>query len=319
MGGSSGGDDGGEETGRSRSTGRDAEETQREVESMTDYIKCGNNLELMKELPNECIDLTITSPPYDNLRNYEGITWDFEGVARELYRITKVGGCVVWVVGDATINGSETGTSFRQALYFMEVGFYLHDTMIYQKDSNPFPDINRYYQRFEYMFVFSKGKPKTANLIADVPNKWHGQKIITKERQKDGSQRVGSSYRNGRSVNEFGIRGNVWSYSVGKNKTTTDDYAFAHPAMFPEQLAKDMIVTWSNEGDTVFDPFLGSGTTAKMAILTNRHYIGFEISERYCNIARRRINDANCAMGRPDTEQVESETAQINLFNFLET
>ena len=225
---------------------------------------------------------------------------------------------MVWIVGDATINGSETGKSFKQALFFKEVGFYLHDTMIYQKDSNPFPDTNRYYQRFEYMFVLSKGKPKTANLIADVPNKNYGQKMTSTERQADGRLVLCSAKKNrtGRTVKEYGVRGNVWIYSNGKNKSTMDNYAFAHPAMFPEQLAKDMIITWSNEGDTVFDPFLGSGTTAKMAILTNRHYIGFEISEKYCDIARRRINDANCIMGKKDSEEVKN--GQVNLFNFME-
>ena len=130
-------------------------------------IYCADNVIFMKEnIPSNFIDLTVTSPPYDNLRAYNGYSWDFESVAQELYRITKDGGVVVWVVGDATIKGSETGTSFKQALYFKEIGFKLHDTMIYQSDKPPLTH-NRYEQKFEYMFVFSKGRPKTFNPIME--------------------------------------------------------------------------------------------------------------------------------------------------------
>lgn len=261
------------------------------------YITNGDCRILMKTLPDNCIDLTITSPPYDNLRNYNGeLNWNFEvfkEVAKELFRITKPGGVVVWIVGDATINGSETGTSFKQALFFMECGFNLHDTMIYQKDACPFPETNRYYPSFEYMFVFSKGKPKTVNLIADKPNKRYGEKVTGNERNPDGTLKPRASVKNktNRVVKEFGVRTNVWQYSPGYNKSTKDKYAYKHPAIFPEQLVKDHILTWSNPGDVVFDPFLGSGTTAKMAVLTDRHYIGFEISKEYFDIACQRLDD----------------------------
>jgi len=247
----------------------------------------------MKELSSNSIDLTVTSPPYDNLRAYNGFTWDFEGVARELYRVTKQGGVVVWVVGDATIKGSETGTSFKQALYFKEIGFNLHDTMIYQKDACPFPETNRYYPAFEYMFVFSKGKPKTANLIMDKPNKRFGEKITGTGRNPDGTLKQHTAVKNktNRVVKEFGVRTNVWLYSVGKWKVTKDDYAYKHPAIFPEQLVQDHILTWSNPGDVVLDPFLGSGTTAKIAVLNDRHYIGFELSSEYFDIACRRLDE----------------------------
>ena len=253
-------------------------------------------LEGMKLLPDECIDLTVTSPPYDNLRDYNNeVTWNFEKfqeIAKELFRITKPGGVVVWVVGDATINGSETGTSFRQALYFKEIGFNLHDTMIYQKDSCPFPETNRYYPAFEYMFVLSKGKPKTVNLIADKPNKRYGEKITGTGRNSDGTLKPHTAVKNktNRTVKKFGVRTNVWLYRVGKWKITKDKYAYKHPAMFPEQLAEDHIISWSNPGDIVLDPFLGSGTTAKMALLKNRNFIGFEISKEYCEIAEQRIS-----------------------------
>jgi len=245
-------------------------------------------------MPDKCIDLTVTSPPYDDMRNYKGFSFNFEEVAKELYRITKDGGVVVWIVGDATIKGSETGTSFRQALYFKEIGFNLHDTMIYQKDACPFPEINRYYPMCEYMFVFSKGKPKTVNLIADKPNKRYGKKVASStQRQPDGKTVKMSANKTDptRIVKKYGVRGNVWQYSPGYNKSTKDKYAYKHPAMFPEQLAEDHIISWSNPGDIVFDPFVGSGTTAKMAYLNGRNYCGIDISEEYCKIARQRVED----------------------------
>jgi DNA modification methylase len=247
-------------------------------------------VEGMKMLPDECIDLTVTSPPYDNLRTYKGFTWDFEGVARELYRVTKQGGVVVWVVGDATIKGSETGTSFKQALYFKEIGFNLHDTMIYQKN-NPMPfQHNRYQPCFEYMFILSKGKPNVFNPIMENTVNPSGKLTIT-QREKDGSKNHGSGYGDKRNSKRY--RHNVWKYNVGKNQTTKDSVAFEHPAIFPEQLAQDHIISWSNEGDVVLDPFMGSGTTAKMAKLNNRNYIGFELSEEYCKIANERISKFN--------------------------
>ena len=230
-------------------------------------------LEGMKLLDDKSIDLTVTSPPYDNLRTYNGFTFDFEGIAKELYRVTKKGGVVVWVVGDATINGSETGTSFRQALYFKEIGFNLHDTMIYQKNSSTFPssaNANRYTSIFEYMFILAKGTPK-ANLIKDKRNKWFGY--------KDFSEKLKNP------VPEFSPRNNIWQYNTSFNDKT------GHPAVFPEQLANDHIISWSNEGDTILDPFMGSGTTGKMAYLNNRNCIGFEISKEYCDIANKRIED----------------------------
>ena len=251
-----------------------------------DYIECGDCLELMRELPDCCIDLTITSPPYDNLRDYKGYSFNFEEVAKEIYRITKPGAIVVWIVNDATKNGSETGTSFKQALYFKEVGFNLHDTMIWKKDSFSFPEAKRYPQNFEYMFVFSKGKPKTFNPIKDRKNKCAGMKIHGTYRQKDGNTIPrGERWTDEGGIKEFGTRFNVWEMPSEKaNKT-------GHPAVFPLQLAKDHIFSWSNEGDIILDPFLGSGTTAIAAVETNRHYIGFEISEEYFNICCSRLDE----------------------------
>jgi len=248
-----------------------------------------NCLETMARMPDGFIDLTITSPPYDDLRTYNGYKFNFEGVAKELFRVTKNGGVVVWVVGDATINGSESGTSFRQALFFKEIGFYLHDTMIYQKTGCAMPSPNRYLANFEYMFIFSKGKPKTFNLIEDrknkFPERWgKGRKV----RNKDGSW----SYRDNYKAKEYGRRFNIWQYNNGgQGYGASDTFAQKHPATFPEQLANDHIISWSNEGDLVYDPFMGSGTTAKMAIVGNRKWIGSEYSPEYVSLANERIQN----------------------------
>ena len=249
-------------------------------------IICGDCLEVMKGLPDKCIDLTVTSPPYDNLRTYNGFVFDFEGIAKELYRITKDGGVVVWVVGDRVINGSETLIPFNQALFFKQIGFNIHDTMIYQKNAMPFPEQTRYIQCFEYMFVMSKGKPKSHNMIKEptrVANRIKNKKSC--QRNKDGTT-TPMKYETGKNERN---KWNVWVYEVGYNHTTKDKEAFQHPAMFPEALARDHIISWSNKGDLVLDPFVGSGTTAKMALLNGRNYIGIDISEEYCEIARKRI------------------------------
>ena len=244
-------------------------------------------LEGMKRLPDGCIDLTVTSPPYDNLRTYNGYSWDFEGIAKELYRVTKDGGVVVWIVADATVKGSETGTSFKQALFFKECGFNLHDTMIFAK-KNPMPQKqNRYVSAFEYMFVFSKGKVKTFNPIMEKC-KCAGKKASRTIIGRDGARK----HYTGNRYGDEKIRTNIFEYVVGTGRGR----GVKHPAVFPEQLANDHILSWSNEGDIVFDPFLGSGTTAKMAVLNGRHYIGYEIDESYCEIARQRIENVRGGM-----------------------
>ena len=254
----------------------------------------GDCLELMKQLPDGSVDLTVTSPPYDNLRTYNGniSQWSFDkfqGIAKELYRITKDGGVVVWVVGDATIKGSETGTSFRQALWFMDCGFNLHDTMIWNKSG--FSAVGslatRYAPVFEYMFILCKGKIKTFNPIKDKPNKWAGTK-------NHGTIRIdGDNIKpvsNNSVIKKYGQRYNIWDISpvrqAGKNK---------HPAPFPLQLSKDHIISWSNESDTVLDCFMGSGTTGVACVNTNRNFIGMELDPQYFEIAKKRIEDAEKA------------------------
>ena len=249
----------------------------------------GDCLEIMKTLEDNSIDLTVTSPPYDNLRTYNGYTFDFEGIAKELFRITKQGGVVVWVVGDATIKGSETGTSFKQALYFKEIGFNLHDTMIYRKNSLTFPDTNRYYQCFEYMFIFSKGKPKTVNLIQDKENKQANKTITGNYRDIDGSLKEMSGSKNKRAIKEKGVRWNIWDYNTGWQHSYSEDFLRGHPAIFPEKLAEDHILSWSNPDDVVMDCLAGSGTTGIMAHKNGRKFILIETSETYCDIIKERF------------------------------
>ncbi len=252
--------------------------------NQTHNIDC---VEGMKQLPDNFIDLTVTSPPYGNLRRYKGYTWDFESTAQQLYRITKEGGVVVWVVADSTVGGSETCAPFEQALYFKSCGFKLYDTMIWEKPSPAAPTEQRYYDVFEYMFVFSKGKPKTINLIADRKNISSGT-VSNKETR---SCREDRKYAGGkRTVKEFSRRFNVWKISRGVNKT-------AHPAVFPLQLASDHILSWSAQGDLVLGPFAGSGTTAAAAVQNNRNYLGFEISKEYCEIANERLALAKNVLG----------------------
>lgn len=256
---------------------------------------------MSRVIGDNTIDLVVTSPPYDKLRNYEGeLNWNFGvfcQVARELARVVKTGGVVVWVVGDATVKGSETGSSFRQALFFMELGFKLHDTMIYEKNGASFParrDGNRYSQVFEYMFIFSyKTKPRVANLLCDKPNRWAGYTNFGKGTKRDADGNLIEAQN--KPIPDFSPRNNIWKYNTGKNYTTKDDFAFEHPAMFPEKLAEDHILTWSKEGDRVLDPFMGAGTTGKMAYLNNREFIGFEIVDKYFEITRQRLDQVQLA------------------------
>jgi len=242
-------------------------------------IYCMDNLQGMAKLGKETVDLTVTSPPYDDLRNYNGYSFDFERTARGLYWVTKPGGVVVWVVADAVIKGSESGTSFKQALYFKDIGFNLHDTMIYAKNSYMPRGGNRYEQQFEYMFILSKGVPKTVHKFM-IPCVTAGTKRYRGGEKKES----GIVTRNERTiVNENKPKPNIWWYDVGHNDKTN------HSAAFPEKLAEDHILSWSNEGDLILDPFMGSGTTAKMAKLNNRNFIGFEISQEYVDVANKRL------------------------------
>jgi len=272
------------------------------IKEFKNKIIQGDCLDVMKKIPKSSIDMVITSPPYDNLRTYKGFTFEFEKIVNELDRIIKDGGVVVWVVSDATISGTETGTSFKQALYFKEVGFNLHDTMIFKK-KNPIPQIyrKRYNNEFEYMFIFSKGSVKTHNPI--MVDCLHAGLELGSTTYKNYSKSEQKRGKIANPVKSKKIKGNIWEYVVGKN--LEDQEAKGHPAPFPCALARDHISSWSNEGDIVLDPMCGSGTTCKVSKQLGRNYIGIDISHEYCEIARNRL-DAD----------VKRKTLDINNENF---
>lgn len=251
-----------------------------------DKIYCGNCVDIMQQIDDGTINLTLTSPPYDNLRSYNGYSFPLTEIIDNLYRITIDGGIVVWVVGDATINGSETGTSFKTALAFMDRGFNLHDTMIFKK-KNPIPQIyrKRYRNDFEYMFVFSKGPVKTHNALREECK--HSGLILNGTTYKNYSRGVQRREKLAAPVKKDKIRGNIWEYVVGKR--AEDQEAKGHPAPFPCQLARDHIVSWTNPEDVVLDPMCGSGTTCVCAKELGRHFIGIDVSEEYCQMTRDRL------------------------------
>ena len=252
-------------------------------------LMAGDCVERMRELEDASAQLVLTSPPYDELRDYNGYSFPFEDIAQELYRVTADGGVVVWVVGDR-IRGGRSLTSFRQALTFQEIGFSAHDVMIYQKKNTPFMRSNAYTNAYEFMFVLSKGKPATFNPLK-VPTARHGMELLTHNKLPDGINKK----KRGELKKEK-TRTNIWSYAVGLGGTTRDRIAFQHPAVFPEKLAEDHILSWSKPGDLVLDPMCGSGTTGKMALLHGRDFIGIDISREYIDIARQRLESAGLAV-----------------------
>ena len=261
------------------------------MQDLINKIHNADCLEFMKQLPDKSIDLVLTSPPYDNLRDYKGYTFNFEGIAKEIYRILKDGGVCVWVVKDSVVKGNRSLTSFRQAIYFQELGLNVYDTIIWSKNSSSLPHINRYFDTFEYMFVFSKGLPKSINLLKDRKNKYAKQYNFGNRSVRE---KNGTLTNKGKTIiADYSYRFNIWEYSVGFNKTSADKNVFKHPATFPEKLAEDHILSWSNENDIIFDPMAGSGTTLKMAIKNNRRFIGCEISEEYCEIIKQRLENYN--------------------------
>ncbi len=260
----------------------------KDIQEFKDKFICGDNVEVLRQFPNDCIDLTITSPPYDNLRTYNGFEWVFEDIAKELYRVTKHGGVVVWVVGNETKNFCESLSSFKQALFFVEIcGFNLLDTMIYKKKSYApaYPTLRRYASVFEYMFVFSKSRPKTFNELRESKEETSIRgNVISSFRQRDGSLKRKNTDRSKKDK----AKTNVWEYLTGSN-AGEDKLKFEHPATFPDLLANDHIISWSNPGDIVLDPFGGSGTTAKMSILNDRHFIYIDCSQEYCDLSKERV------------------------------
>ena len=253
------------------------------ISDLLDRVVCGDNCDVLGTLPRECIDLVVTSPPYDSLREYGGHSWDFFGVAWQLKRVLKPGGVIVWVVADQTKDGSETGTSMEQALHFKRLGLNLHDTMIYSKAGTGACGSNdAYWQAWEYMLVISNGKPKTINRLHDRLNR-HAGKVATQGNGEKMTSIGTRSERGARIVPETSVRQNIWQYAAHYGETT------AHPAPFPAPLARDHILSWSNPGDIVLDPFAGSGTTCKAAKELGRKFIGIEINPEYCQIAEKRL------------------------------
>lgn len=255
------------------------------MENFKNSIITGDCLEVLKQFQADSVDMVLTSPPYDNLRTYKGFKFPFEEIASELFRVVKTGGVVVWVVSDATIEGTETGTSFKHALHFKSIGFNIHDTMIFRK-RNPIPQIyrKRYNNEFEFMFVFSKGQVKTHNPI--MVDCLHAGLELNGTTYKNYSKHEQKREKMAAPVKAQKIKGNIWEYVVGKNME--DQEAKGHPAPFPCELARDHIKSWSNEGDIVLDPMCGSGTTCKVAKELGRNFIGIDISQEYCDIAKKR-------------------------------
>lgn len=253
---------------------------------------CGNCVNILQDkIADETIDMILTSPPYDNLRNYNGYEFEFEKIANELARVIKKGGVIVWVVGDKIKNGNKSLTSFKQALYFQNLGLNAHDVMIYAKKNTPFMRSNAYTNAYEFMFIFSKGSPKTFNPLKEKTARNGFEMLVSNK---------GADAKNNKVLKELKTqktRTNIWHYAVGLGGTTNDKEAFKHPAIFPELLAQEQILSWSNEGDLILDPMCGSGTTCKMAMLNGRNFIGIDISDEYIKIAKHRVQNAKNSLG----------------------
>src|SRR3989344_2561495 len=262
-------------------------ETKKYTEVPLNKIICGDAIEVMQGLPSDCVDLVVTSPPYDELRNYNGYSFDFEGMAKGLFRVIKKGGVLVWVVGDKINKGNKSFTSFKQALFFQSLGFNAHDVMIYRKKNTPFMRSNAYTNCYEFMFVFSKGSPKIFNPLKTKTVR-QGQEMLPFNKKADGiNKKTKGELKPEKTLT------NIWDYAVGYGGSTSDKIAFQHTAIFPEKLAEDHILSWTKTGDVVFDPMCGSGTTCKMAAINKRHYIGCDISKEYVELTKKRLKYFN--------------------------
>ncbi|KKT85588.1 MAG: Modification methylase [Parcubacteria group bacterium GW2011_GWD1_44_9] len=262
------------------------EQNNKEGKTKLDNIYRSDCVEFMKSMDENSVDLTVTSPPYDELRDYKGYSFDFESIAKQLFRVTKKGGVVVWVVGDKIKKGNKTLTSFKQSLFFQQIGFNVHDVMIYRKKNTPFMRSNAYTNCFEFMFVFSKDSPKTF-IPLKVKTVRQGKEMLPFNKGADGvNKKILGELKPEKTMT------NIWEYAVGYGGSTSDRLAFEHPAIFPERLAEDHILSWTKVGDVVFDPMCGSGTTCKMAAFNKRHYLGCDISQEYVELAKKRLKNA---------------------------
>ena len=262
------------------------EQNNKEGKTKLDNIYRSDCVEFMKSMDENSVDLTVTSPPSDELRDYKGYSFDFESIAKQLFRVTKKGGVVVWVVGDKIKKGNKTLTSFKQSLFFQQIGFNVHDVMIYRKKNTPFMRSNAYTNCFEFMFVFSKDSPKTF-IPLKVKTVRQGKEMLPFNKGADGvNKKILGELKPEKTMT------NIWEYAVGYGGSTSDRLAFEHPAIFPERLAEDHILSWTKVGDVVFDPMCGSGTTCKMAAFNKRHYLGCDISQEYVELAKKRLKNA---------------------------
>ena len=231
-------------------------------------------------------DLILTSPPYDGMREYGGYNgaFDFGAIAAACVANLAPGGVLVWVVGDQIIDGGESGTSFRQALGFKALGLTLHQTLFFEAAHYRPIDKSRALRGVQYMFVFAKGSPMVANIPIDRPNVKAGMRVTRSYapgKSLNGSRNPASDRV--KRIADFGRRGPIWRYA------TECGSDMGHPAAFPYALASDHIVCWTNPGDLVIDPMVGSGTTLRAAADLGRRAIGIEINPEYCDLIRRRL------------------------------
>lgn len=247
-------------------------------------LKCGDCVEILNKQKEEFVDLVITSPPYDNLREYNGYVFNYQPVVKAIYRCLKPGGVCVWVVADQTTNGSESGSSFKQSIYAKQIGFNLHDTMIYAKNNYVPLTKNRYEQAFEYIMVWSKGKPNTFNALM-VPCSTAGLMLYNTNFKAIGEKNYSMRYREPTIVKDTKIAPNIFYYTIGRNEGN------GHPAPFPYQLAIDQIESWSNIGDLVLDPMMGGCTSGVAAKALSRKFIGIDVSQEYVNISENRLKE----------------------------
>jgi site-specific DNA-methyltransferase (adenine-specific) len=252
-------------------------------------IICGDAVEELKKIPNNSIDILVTSPPYDGIRKYNGFNYDLHATGKEIYRVLKDGGVAIMVIQDQTKNFGKTLTSFRTIVDWVDnIGFKLFETVIYRKYGAEGAWWNKRFRvDHEYMPIFLKGeRPQYFNKDPlKIPSK-HGGKTMT-----GGGTRLTNGIRiptRAITINPMKCRGTIWEYMTAGDGTRLKH---KHPATFPDKLPYDFIQCFCPPNGVVLDPFIGSGTTALAAIELDRNYIGIDISKEYCDLARRRIKE----------------------------
>jgi site-specific DNA-methyltransferase (adenine-specific) len=262
----------------------------------------------MRKIPDGAIDLVVTSPPYDNLRDYNGYSVDLNETGKNIYRILKDGGVAVMVIQDQTKNFGKSLTSFRTIVDWCDnVGFKLFECVIYRKNGTEGAWWkNRFRVDHEYMPIFLKGeKPQYFNKDSLKVKSKHGGKIMTGFANRKTNGETGKSIT--KAINEMKCRGTVWDYLMAGDK---DPVKRKHPAPFPDKIPFDFINCFCPPNGIVLDPFVGSGSTVVGAKKLNRSFIGFDISEEYCNLTRKRLDSVS-----PDDElfqESRSGSSRVN-------